>query len=249
MASMPAQVPQIKPTVTLSWDDGHPLDLRTAKLMADCGLVGTFYIPVHITRPQLDNYQLLELCAMGMEIGSHGLTHCPLTRSENLQRELTESKEKLEQIIGSQVTSFCYPFGKFNCSTMLSARLAGYSLARTTVGFSITNRFDPFRMPVAIQFAPQSSFIHFRHAMKEGNARGFFNWGSRWHFQTALAELSRRVFDDACREQGTFHLWGHSWEIDELGLWSMLADFCQYIGRRTDVRYLTNSCVAAENAK
>jgi peptidoglycan-N-acetylglucosamine deacetylase len=246
---MTMHIRRTSPIVTLSWDDGHPLDMRTAQLMADYGLVGTFYVPISIARPQLDRCQLLELCAMGMEIGSHGLTHCPLTRSEDIQRELTESKEKLEQSIGRPVSAFCYPFGKFNRRTALLARSAGYSLARTTVGFSITKTFDRFRMPVTIQFAPRSSFIHLRHAIKEGNTRGIVNWGCRWYFETALAELSRRVFDDACQEEGIFHLWGHSWEIDELGLWSMLEDFCEYLGRRSKVRYLTNSCVAGENGE
>jgi peptidoglycan-N-acetylglucosamine deacetylase len=247
MVVLPVQVPEIKPIVTLSWDDGHPLDLRAARLMADCGIVGTFYIPIYITRPQLDKYQLLELCAMGMEIGSHGLTHCPLTRSQDVARELTESKEKLEQTIDRTVSSFCYPFGKFNRVTALAARSAGYILARTTVGFSISRTFDRFRMPVTVQFAPLPSLIHLRHAMREGNARGIANWGVRWHFATDLLGLSQRTFDDACRERGTFHLWGHTWEIDELGMWDKLAEICRYVGKRPDVTYLTNASVAAEN--
>ena len=32
-----------KPIATLSWDDGHPLDIRMARLMADLGLSATFY--------------------------------------------------------------------------------------------------------------------------------------------------------------------------------------------------------------
>jgi peptidoglycan-N-acetylglucosamine deacetylase len=246
---MTAAISQNQPTVTFSWDDGHPLDLRTAQLMADHALVGTFYIPISITTSQLDRHQLLELCAMGMEIGSHGLTHRPLTRSNNIQKELVESKDRLEQMIGKPVLAFCYPFGKFNRKAALSVRSSGYSLARTTVAFSITKSFDRFRMPVTIQFAPQSSLIRLRHALKDGNTRGLINWGSRWRFETELAELSRRAFDDACRERGSFHLWGHSWEIDQLRLWSALKEFCQYIGRRPAVRYLTNSCVAAESGQ
>lgn len=231
--------------VTLSWDDGHPLDMRIAQLMVHCGLFATFYIPISITRPQLDTYQLLELCAMGMEIGSHGLTHSPLTHSADIRRELVESKDKLEQMIGRQVSSFCYPFGKFNRKTALLARSAGYNLARTTLAFSIVRTSDRFRMPVTVQFAPQSRLIHFRHAVREGNTRGILNWGSRWHFETDISRLSRRAFDDAYQDGGTFHLWGHSWEIDDLGLWGMLADFCGYIGGRADVDYLTNSSVVS----
>jgi peptidoglycan-N-acetylglucosamine deacetylase len=236
-----------KPIVTLSWDDGHPLDMRIARLMADCGLFATFYIPTSITDPKLDNYQLIELSEMGMEIGSHGLTHSPLTSSPDVQKELVESKDKLEQIIAKPVSSFCYPFGKFNRQAAISVRSAGYSLARTTVGFMIVKRFDRFRMPVTVQFSPHSRLIHLRHAVREGNVRGIVTWGSRWHFEKELMRLSQSAFDDACREKGIFHLWGHSWEVDDLGLWGMLADFCRYIGKRSDVTYVTNSCVATEN--
>ena len=237
--------PPDKPIVTLSWDDGHPMDMRIARLMADCGLSATFYVPTSI-RPKLDDHQLIELSEMGMEIGSHGLTHSPLTSSPDVQRELVESKDKLEQTIGRPVSAFCYPFGKFNRKAAKAARAAGYSLARTTVGFTIVRTFDWFRMPVTVQFAPHSRCIHLRHAMREGNVRGVLTWGSRWHFETELVRLARFAFDDACRGNGIFHLWGHSWEVNDLGLWDMLTEFCRYIGRRSDVTYVTNSCVTAE---
>ena len=32
--------------ITTSWDDGHPLDLRVAELLAKYGLQGTFYVPM-----------------------------------------------------------------------------------------------------------------------------------------------------------------------------------------------------------
>jgi peptidoglycan/xylan/chitin deacetylase (PgdA/CDA1 family) len=237
---------KVRPKITFSWDDGHPLDMRIGQLMADCGLRATFYIPISIDRPLLDTHQLLDLCAMGMEIGSHGLTHSLLTRSHNVRGEMAESRDKLEQMLIRPVTSFCYPFGKFNHRTALIARETGYRLARTTQSFSINRSLHPFRMPVTLQFAPHSRVIHLRHAVRGLNAHGIVVWGARWHFEGDLRRLSRRAFRDACRLNGTFHVWGHSWEIDELGLWSMLADFCQHIGGRADVSYVTNSCVPSE---
>jgi peptidoglycan/xylan/chitin deacetylase (PgdA/CDA1 family) len=215
-------------------------------LMVDCGLRATFYIPISIDRPRLDTDQLLDLCSMGMEIGSHGLTHSVLTRSDNVRAEMVESKDKLEQMLGRLVTSFCYPFGKFNYRIALIARESGYRLARTTQSFSIDRIPACFRMPVTLQFAPQSRIMHLRHAVRGLNTHGIVTWGARWHFEKDLRRLSRRAFDDACRSNGTFHVWGHSWEIDEFGLWSTLADFCREIGGRTDVNYVTNSALLSE---
>jgi peptidoglycan/xylan/chitin deacetylase (PgdA/CDA1 family) len=235
-----------RPRVTLSWDDGHPLDLRMARLMVDCGLRATFYVPISIDRPQLDAQQLLDLSAMGMEIGSHGLTHSVLTRSSNVSGEMTESKDRLEQLLGKEVTSFCYPFGKFNDHTAQIARETGYQLARTTESFAIGRVLDRFRMPVTLQFATYSRVVHLRHALRELNIKGLVAWGKRWHFEGDLHRLSLQAFRDACRLNGTFHVWGHSWEIDELGLWDALTDLCQQIGGRPDVSYVSNSSLLSE---
>src|SRR5688500_11915407 len=32
--------------VTTSWDDGHPLDIRLAEMLARHGVAGTFYVPL-----------------------------------------------------------------------------------------------------------------------------------------------------------------------------------------------------------
>jgi peptidoglycan/xylan/chitin deacetylase (PgdA/CDA1 family) len=235
--------------VTFSWDDGHPLDMRIAELMANHGLPATFYIPINITGPTLDPHQLIDLAAMGMEIGSHGLSHSQLTHSCDAQKELVESKAQLEEIIGAEISSFCYPFGSFNRRLASLARLAGYSLARTTVGFSINRDFDIFSMPVTLQFAPHRRLTRLRRSIKENNVRGILNWTFRWQFETDLMRLSLNTFEDARREHGIFHVWGHSWEIESLGLWHQLTDLCSYIAGRSDVKYLTNSSVGSEICK
>src|SRR5712692_2183757 len=103
--------------VTTSWDDGHPLDLRMAELLASYGVPSTFYVPVaYHKRPVMTKTQLSELVEMRMEVGSHTLTHPILTELQKgeIFRELRESREILEDMLGRPVTSFCYPKGKFN---------------------------------------------------------------------------------------------------------------------------------------
>src|SRR4051794_21779274 len=40
--------------ITTSWDDGHPLDIRIAELLAKYDLPGTFYIPRASQRPTME---------------------------------------------------------------------------------------------------------------------------------------------------------------------------------------------------
>lgn len=60
--------------------------------------------------------EIKELHNQGIEFGSHTLTHPDLTKisSKQTKSEITESKAKIEEILGSEVKTFAYPFGKFN---------------------------------------------------------------------------------------------------------------------------------------
>ena len=211
--------------ITTSWDDGHPLDLKLAALLAKYGLKGTFYVPTRFSEwPLMTKAQIIELDRMGMEIGSHTVNHAVLTELSDIHArgELLESRTTLEDLLGKPVPAFCFPKGRFNSWTCRLAREAGYKLARTTVGFRTDRDFNPSRMPVSVQFVPHSRNIHVRHALKEGNAKGLLNWIRVCKLVTELEQLCVVMMNSAIRENGIFHIWGHSWEIQNLGLWQKL---------------------------
>ena len=56
-------------------------------------------------------------------------------------------------------------------------------------------------------------------------------------------KLSRLIFDRVLRHGGVFHIWGHSWELEEGGLWSAFEEVLRYVARRPGVLYLTNGAV------
>lgn len=230
--------------VTTSWDDGHPLDVRLAELLDVYGLRGTFYVPLgHKRHTIITNNEIYYFKKMGMEIGSHTLTHPVLTElsPNSVLGELTKSKNMLEQILGEPVSSFCYTNGKFNrmvCSQVIEA---GYTLARTTVSFRTENNFDPFYMPVSFQFFPHTTAAHIRHALKEANLKGILKWIRFLKMERDLTKLSDMLFDHILQNGGIFHVWGHSWEIEKFGLWNSLEEMFKHIASRHGVQYLTNS--------
>ncbi|MFI9171350.1 polysaccharide deacetylase family protein [Streptomyces lincolnensis] len=69
--------------------------------------------------------------AEGVEIGSHGLTHVDLTRSDDtlLKSEVTESRAVLEELTGLPVEGFCYPYGTLDQRVVDAVREAGYRYA------------------------------------------------------------------------------------------------------------------------
>jgi peptidoglycan/xylan/chitin deacetylase (PgdA/CDA1 family) len=84
--------------------------------------------------PLMDRADLLAWQNAGQEIGSHGMTHCHLTRVSPGQArgEIFDSKKKLEDLSGRAVRHFCYPYGDCNDTVRDLVGEAGYATATTT---------------------------------------------------------------------------------------------------------------------
>ena len=84
-----------------------------------------------------------------IDIGSHTVNHPLLTaHSEGVQRqEIENNKSQLEELIGTKISCFAYPFGDHNLETARITREAGFECACTTVEDTVWRFSDPFRMP------------------------------------------------------------------------------------------------------
>ncbi|MEZ0326363.1 MAG: polysaccharide deacetylase family protein [Fimbriimonas sp.] len=79
--------------------------------------------------------QEIEMAAdNGTEIGSHTLDHADLTAVDTAEawRQIAESKAVLEKVLGTEVGSFCYPYGRKTPEVQAMVRKAGYRLACST---------------------------------------------------------------------------------------------------------------------
>jgi peptidoglycan/xylan/chitin deacetylase (PgdA/CDA1 family) len=63
-----------------------------------------------------------------IELGSHSLTHphLPTIDTERLGDEITTSRHKLAELIGSQVSLLAFPYGEYDARVVGTCRLAGY---------------------------------------------------------------------------------------------------------------------------
>ena len=96
--------------VTTSWDDGHPLDLRLAELLASYGVAGTFYVPLNYDRvPPVTQARLLSLQDLGMEIGAHGIDHTMLTKTKDLINEVVTGKTRFLNSLNVFIRVFANP--------------------------------------------------------------------------------------------------------------------------------------------
>jgi len=123
--------------VAFTFDDGHLSNYTSAyPLLAEHGFSGTFFIVADwIGKPgRIDVPQLREMSTHGMSIGSHGSTHAFLAgiSREALDRELIASKERLEQILGTEVATLALPGGRMDRQVLDRARAAGYRMVCTS---------------------------------------------------------------------------------------------------------------------
>src|SRR5690348_3171203 len=105
---------QVPGVVTLTFDDGRISDATAAKMLADHGLRGTFFINSGTidTAGYLTLSDLKAIAASGNEIGGHTVTHpdmSALTDGE-IKRQVCEDRNTLVWW-GFPVRSFAYPFG------------------------------------------------------------------------------------------------------------------------------------------
>ena len=188
--------------VALTFDDGTESVLRVAvPMLVERGLTATvFCVAGHLggandwpsepdRSPRLrlaGREDVAAAAANGIEIGSHGVGHVPLTEADDatLEREICESKRMLEEVVGGPVRSIAYPYD-------LPPPSAGRRLVRDTYEAAcegdnspVTPASDPFALPrVEMHYFRRPAIL--RHALG-GSARTYLR-------VRRLAARARRV--------------------------------------------------------
>lgn len=231
--------------VTTSWDDGSRLDLRLAELLQSRRLAGTFYVPFrgYRGRPTLETSELALLASGGFELGGHSMSHDTLTQmsSSEIALEVGTCKDWLENILGQRVRMFSYPRGRFDARVLSRVKEAGYAGARTTRMVQRRLDFDPFKMPTSLLVFPNTKMDYARNLVGSGNVAGLFDYFTQYIRLDSWVSMGKLLFDLVLRHGGVWHLYGHSWEIEEMGLWDDLKEILDYVSGREGVHYVTNA--------
>lgn len=213
---------------TTSWDDGHPLDVRLADLLGEHGFTGTFYVPRRNIegRPVMTAAQLRSLAAR-FEVGGHSIDHVRLVDLPRRERDhqIADGKRQLEDDLGQPIAGFCYPGGAYDRAVCEAVRSAGYRYARTITNLSFEPPVDRFRIGTTIQLYPHSRSTLARNFVR---GRAWRHRASAFRLVLTHRSLAARLellLRLAVERGGVFHLWGHSWELDEHGLWPELERF------------------------
>jgi peptidoglycan/xylan/chitin deacetylase (PgdA/CDA1 family) len=222
--------------ITTSWDDGHPLDLRVADLLAKHGLPGTFYVPRSSEYGTMAPAQVRELSGH-FEVGAHTLEHVDLSTASEQQawQEIGGSRSWVEDCTGAACPMFCPPKGKFSAAHLRMMRLAGYAGTRGVelLSLDFPRPVDGLMlMPTTVQAHPHGRLAYARNALRRYSIRNLWLLLARGHWAD-WAALARSLLERALRRGGVFHLWGHSWEVEQTGQWQRLEDVFRFLSEYT----------------
>jgi hypothetical protein len=230
--------------ITTSWDDGHPLDLRVADLLAKHGVPGTFYTPMATTHGTMAAAGIRAL-SQAIEIGAHTLDHVVLTAVGDplARRQIVESRLWLEDITGLPCRMFCPPTGRYARRHLVMVRNAGFLGLRSVELGSLEKpqlASGLMLMPTSVQAFPHTLLALSRNAVKRGafgNLWRCIRYGGSGDWEAHC----RALLGEAARRGGVFHLWGHSWELDQTGQWQRLETVLRMMGEfAAPMRRLTN---------
>lgn len=224
---------------TTSWDDGNVLDIRIAKLLERYNVQGTFYVNQYRGDNNFLTPDRIRDLSRRFEIGAHTLTHPDLTTLDEqaLKEEIAGSKKYLENIIGKEVLMFCYPKGLYSESVKRSVASAGFLGARTVAKYVFVRPDDSFAMGTTVQVYPWplrkkdvNHYLWGQHLFQpiQQDIGKFLKTVPPLRAFVSWQAYARHWFDYAISRGDYFHLWGHSWEIEQYSMWRELEEFFRY---------------------
>lgn len=238
--------------ITTSWDDGHPSDMRLADLLARHGLSGTFYIP-RASETGVMSISDIRALSSNFEIGAHTLNHVFLPNADDAtaRAEIAGSKTWVQDMTGQACPMFCPPGGRYKARHVPMFRAAGYTGIRTVEFMSIDfprPRHGLLELPTTLQAFPHPVWNYGKNLIKRRAVANLWLYARHGHSRDWVT-LARRLLARTLDVGGVFHLWGHSWELDQAALWSRLDDVLRMLGEaRAQAPCLTNGQLCQQRA-
>jgi len=194
--------------IIFSFDDGAQDDIKVARMLKRYGFKGIFFIPCN---SDLNEEEIKWLVDEGHEVGGHTVSHPQDMKKlsyEEQMAEIDQNADWLEMITGKRPKWFCYPRGKYDANTVMAVEESSYKYARTTLVGNYKKPMDNYRIATSVHIHPK---------------RAEYN-GKTW------LSFAYNMLNKASKEpDGVFHVWGHSWEINEFGIWNELEELLKRV--------------------
>lgn len=156
--------------IALSFDDGMD-DNHSALLpiLREYGVPATVYVATGLigqpnpwmaegSSRMMTDEELRDLHAAGVELGAHTVTHPNMEELgyDDCLREMSESRDYLQELTGERVSTFAYPFCKYGDDAARAARDAGFDAAVTCQWRGSWRPYEMKRMMITGKDGPSS---------------------------------------------------------------------------------------------
>lgn len=215
--------------LAFSWDDGSPWDQRLFELHEKYQIPGMFFVPTYnregreVLNPEIIRNAESEF----VQFGGHTQNHVYLTELtiDNAQREALDNKTYLEDILGHPIEHFCLPGGKYN-QEIVDMLYQHFKTIRTadTMNF----RYEGGLLKPSFHFYPRGikSLLGNGLRQKSFQELGFVLTRMKTDYFELMREM---ILHDHDQDQDkVIMIWGHSWEIEKLGMWRELEDLFRF---------------------
>ncbi len=185
--------------VLITFDDGHISNLEHAfPLLEKYGFTATFFLVADRvgTSDHLNQNQIRQMQAGGMFFGSHSVGHpyLPLLSEEDLERELVDSKARIETILGHPCMDFCIPHGFFNHRVLNRAEQAGYRTVLTERMGYHTPSASSFKILPRFTIKAGITPVHFENILLGRRLNMAKQYATEWALEAAKAVLGCRGY-------------------------------------------------------
>lgn len=137
-------------SVVITFDDGYRDNFTYAfPVLQKYKFPATIFIVMDwVGKEEMMDWEQIEQLSKSdlIEIGSHGLTHCELTKVDQgrIVNEIKEAKQLLETRLDKKIKFFCYPCGLFSPLIKEVTRRSGYKAACATDPGKQTSLYDEY---------------------------------------------------------------------------------------------------------
>lgn len=213
--------------IAFSWDDGAPEDRKLAELHERYELPGIFFVPTSNCegRDVLSASDLRAFASNLVSIGGHTRSHHYLTQipSDQVNGEIADNKAYLEDVLGQKINHFCLPGGKYN-KNILETALSLYETTRTAETMCFKPQGHILRPSFHVY--PRKYYDRCGNAVRHGAAGILMPLIQHPEWTNQIAEMVKfmLMYIDNHHCDAEMIIWGHSWEIDELGLWGQVEE-------------------------
>ncbi len=214
--------------LTLSYDDAVEQDRKLIEILDRYGIKASFHINSCCYAPKNNAYpagqvhrrmtreQAIVLYQNSPhEVAAHTCSHEFLDGlpTIGMLHEIMTDRLNLEADFQRIVRGMSLPYGAYNDSVIQIMKACGVAYSRTTAST------EHFEMP--------EDWLCLEPTCR--------------HAHPKLMELAERFIEIPNNAKPKmFYLWGHSYEFEQQNNWSVIEDFCRYMGGREDIWYATS---------